>query len=203
ASIAILALIVGDAVHNLRTALDHRTWEIVSPHCGGPADLKKVQFPIAKSLEDLDKTFEAKMINKAPQNVIDAFGGIRPYRGGNEEIVLIHDLDVMDKHKLLIPSASYASLEPSFIRSFIPTFPAMFEGNMTVIKRVGRDVEWTGFTMTDANLFLHPTKVEQDIPVPVEVIISEPGNASEIPLFPTLFKLVAAVESVMSDLCRL
>ena len=49
-----LALILGDAVHNLRTALDHATWELFGLYSG--AQDKTTQFPVSKERQAYEAT---------------------------------------------------------------------------------------------------------------------------------------------------
>lgn len=43
-------LIVGDAVHNFRCALDHLAWQLAVRHCGGndPPNPRQIQFPVVE-----------------------------------------------------------------------------------------------------------------------------------------------------------
>ena len=35
---------------------------------------------------------------------------IRPYKGGNDALCALHDLDIIDKHRLLIPTINYTAV---------------------------------------------------------------------------------------------
>lgn len=139
AAIADLAIILGDAVHNLRTALDHRVWELVAPHCE-IRDLKHVQFPFANSSERLQERFKGRKIDRGPKDVWTALEKLKPYLGGNDDLVLVHELDVLDKHKLLIPAADYTQTSGVQIRKLLPDFPAGLDG--MAFSGNGRDVGW-------------------------------------------------------------
>lgn len=52
------ALICGDAIHNLITALDHAYWEIVSPVARNDAERKTIQFPFRETEARLKKAVE-------------------------------------------------------------------------------------------------------------------------------------------------
>src|SRR5262249_26153041 len=51
-ALAKLALAIGDAIHNLRAALDHMTWELVGMH-GGTQD-HRLQFPSGRDRNEFE-----------------------------------------------------------------------------------------------------------------------------------------------------
>lgn len=93
-----LSIIFGDAVHNLRTALDVMTNDLVALN---GIDPKNVYFPFASSSSKIDRQIKDKM-RGASQDVIDLMLTLKPYRGGNDALRAIHDLDIRDKHITLI-----------------------------------------------------------------------------------------------------
>jgi len=44
-----VALICGDVVHNLNSALDHGYWGVVRPYATSERDRKRIQFPFCES----------------------------------------------------------------------------------------------------------------------------------------------------------
>ena len=98
------ALLIGDAVHNLRSALDHLAWQLVIANgqvpISGPGGTQfRIYNPSPKP-----KPMQGKIqgISADAQKLID---GIKPYRGGNDDLWALEQLDVIDKHKLLIVTA--------------------------------------------------------------------------------------------------
>lgn len=98
-----LALTIGDALHNLRSALDHLYCQVVL-ECGGATD-KWTMFPIRNEghalIAALTSAFKQKQISAQVVKLIMA--GVRPYQGGNPALWGLHKLNVRDKHELLIP----------------------------------------------------------------------------------------------------
>ncbi|MFZ0058895.1 MAG: hypothetical protein WAL35_02460 [Acidimicrobiales bacterium] len=100
--------IVGDCVHNLRSALDHLACQLVRANGGIPTD--KTYFPIRRSrclrnpstgqLEPAP-LYIAGGISTEAMEMIEA---IQPYHGGNEgkRLLNINSLDVIDKHREII-----------------------------------------------------------------------------------------------------
>lgn len=106
----VFALMIGDAVHNLRSALDHLATAIV--RTGGNTNAQ-VHFPMAKIREDLLSPEKRNSgFQKALESIDQALPGakrlfleqIRPKNGPDEAFWAFHALDNDDKHNLLIPS---------------------------------------------------------------------------------------------------
>jgi|ERR1035438_5167951 hypothetical protein len=107
-----LALIVGDAIHNLHSALDIAWVEIVrklSPK--GPS--KYTRFPAdpegtREKLEStLVKSAEIPRSNAVCDLMLDR---IKPYKGGDADLLLLNSFDINDKHQLLIPLVTVAGV---------------------------------------------------------------------------------------------
>lgn len=97
------ALIVGDAIHNLRAALDLMACEIVT--IGGGTPSKYTSFFVRDTREELVAAISSGEIKIAGQDICDLISDtIKPYKGGNDPLWALHQLDIMDKHKLLIPT---------------------------------------------------------------------------------------------------
>ena len=104
--------IIGDCVHNLRSALDLMANELVIANGGTPTQY--TVFPIASSRE----RFYARTI-QAIDGVSDRakwlIERLNPYEGGGGPLWRLHAIDIRDKHRLLIPVA--ARHEMFFLRS--------------------------------------------------------------------------------------
>ena len=97
------SLIVGDVVHNLRTALDLLAVEVVGRNGG---NTKGVYFPFAGSAKDLDIMIARRNFDRASTVDRDLVRSLQPYTGGNYLLRSLHDLDIQDKHHSLIPHTS-------------------------------------------------------------------------------------------------
>ena len=91
---AVLAAL-GDAIHNMRAALDLMATELA--RINGKSD-KKVYFPFAESKEELPTQIESKHFDRAGDDAVSLLKKFEPYKGGNEKLRAIHDLDIRDKH---------------------------------------------------------------------------------------------------------
>lgn len=97
---ASLALIIGDAVHNLRCALDHTLWELVGLD-GGTQD-KHLLFPI----RDDRQKFEAAVngLQTPSPWLKDWLRAQEAFENGRGRLLhLLHALDIADKHRAVAP----------------------------------------------------------------------------------------------------
>ena len=96
--------IAGDAVHNLRSALDnlwHRLWH--KPDTAAFWTARYDGFPVFKSLEQLESRF--RRVRKARERaIIDVLRRIAPYDGGNDGVGVLADLSNEDKHTCFMPA---------------------------------------------------------------------------------------------------
>lgn len=102
------ALIIGDAVHNLKTALD-LAWVVVIHKVFGSAEHAK--FPVFGTPKELEDALNSRKIRERSRPLYDLMvSEIKPYEGGNDTIWALHRLDILDKHRLLIPLLSVAAV---------------------------------------------------------------------------------------------
>jgi hypothetical protein len=120
-----VALICGDIVHNLRSALDHAYWEIVSPKVADEKLQKEIQFPFGKEKKDYLSLLKTRYAHMVSQLFLDELVKIASYgdADGDQNLALLHNLDLRDKHKLLIPTGDYAHIVGAEIVKEVPDFP--------------------------------------------------------------------------------
>lgn len=95
--------VVGDCIHNLRSALDLLANALVRENGGTLSDY--TAFPIGSS-DTHFRTSAIKRINGASAAAIKLVEGLKPYPGGNDTLYRLHRIDIADKHLLLIPVAA-------------------------------------------------------------------------------------------------
>jgi hypothetical protein len=104
-----IALISGDAIHNLRSALDFAVSDLFLQKTG--ARSKYAKFPFRASKNELELALNGGDISQAPKAILDfILNEIKPYEGGNATICALHSLDILDKHMLLLPIAQVGAL---------------------------------------------------------------------------------------------
>jgi len=97
-----LALVMGDAIHNLKSALDFTVNEVVFRR------LKlydsHTRFPFRETAQKLESAVNGGLITQASKAVSNHIVNvIKPYKGGNDPLCALHDLNILDKHRLLLP----------------------------------------------------------------------------------------------------
>ncbi|MGB3803675.1 MAG: hypothetical protein WA935_06570 [Sphingopyxis granuli] len=110
-------LIIGDAVHNLRSSLDLAVFGMIGDKALRP---ESVQFPFAKREDTLVSTMKNRETELAGEKVVAEIKALKPYPGGNEWLSGLHLLDIADKHKLIIPSASMAAMSSIEFAKMLP-----------------------------------------------------------------------------------
>jgi hypothetical protein len=94
--------IIGDIIHNLRTALDLAACALVRVTEGPAADVTNVYFPFCRRAEELDEMIRRRDFHRAGDQAVALLHRFKPYPGGNDLLRGLHDLDIQDKHKALI-----------------------------------------------------------------------------------------------------
>jgi hypothetical protein len=103
-----LPLIIGDAIHNLRSALDLAYCEILAAIGQQPTDYSR--FIFEEDREKLVTKLNSGPMKAAP-DIIDVIADvIKPYKTAHNPLFILHNLDVSDKHFLLIPTFGVAEL---------------------------------------------------------------------------------------------
>lgn len=101
-----VAAIIGDVLQNLRSALDHLAYQVVSVGIGGvPSRPWEIEYPVADSATEYPSLRNRK-VKGARQDALDAIDATKPYKGGNDTLWRLHKLNNVDKHRLLITVGS-------------------------------------------------------------------------------------------------
>jgi len=94
-----LPIMIGEVLHNLRTALDHLAVALAVQHSGSSSG---VYFPFGKS-KDIFENEVRRKTKKLPRDAVNLIRSLKPYKGGNDLLWSIHDLNREDKHIRLAP----------------------------------------------------------------------------------------------------
>jgi len=134
-----LGLIAGDAIHCLRSALDHLAWQLAVI---GDGPDRNTQFPLIDNLNEY-RRLEHRLLHGIAQGHRTRIEALQPYhvrqlvdagtpleRGDprivNVSLMAIGRLDNVDKHRLILPSTSVAAWrEPKFkgVKRATGTYP--------------------------------------------------------------------------------
>lgn len=89
----------GDAIHNMRTALDLMASELA--RIRGKSD-RNIYFPFAASQADFPAAIKNRNFHLAGEDAVALVTQFAPYKDGNVRLRAIHDLDIEDKHTALL-----------------------------------------------------------------------------------------------------
>lgn len=190
-----LSLILGDAVHNLRSALDLLIFAMVGDQAPQP---ERVLFPFSKDAKGLGSTIANRQVHIASKEVIDELHALKPYPGGNELLSGLHALDVRDKHHLILTVGRAAQMtgdELGAITGMAFAGPGVITfGNATGIARqkIIAPRQWRRRTPD--------TEKETDIQPAFTICFGKSEPFSGGAVIPILGRLVAEVETAIADL---
>ncbi len=94
------AAIVGDAVHNMRSALDMVAWQLVEAAGGLPG--RDTCFPIGHASKAQSMAAINRSLGGATMKAAKLVKRLKPYQGGNAKLAQLHALDIVDKHRLVL-----------------------------------------------------------------------------------------------------
>jgi hypothetical protein len=101
-----IPLIAGDAAHNIRSALDHFAWAAASPRERGVHTCFPVWNRRDARTDDEWRKQVARQMRGASANLIEAVMKLEAWPAGRDSLLwAIHELDRVDKHRLLLPVA--------------------------------------------------------------------------------------------------
>jgi hypothetical protein len=98
-----IAVITGEIIHHLASCFDHIVWALAKKN--GLADIKRSNFPVCQTpvkFKEAVRKGALKGISASEHPLIEA---LQPYRSSdpsNSILQIVHDLDITDKHKLLV-----------------------------------------------------------------------------------------------------
>jgi hypothetical protein len=104
-----LAILTGEILYHLRSALDHLAFQLVNVGTSGhPPNPSGVYFPIAETAAKYEAGKMEKVQGATPA-AIRAIDETKPYKGGNDLLWRLHHLNNVDKHRLLVTVGSHSA----------------------------------------------------------------------------------------------
>jgi hypothetical protein len=194
-----IGLMAGDAIHNLRSALDHVMWELLERNDNTPT--RKTGFPIYDSPEKFKAEYPRK-VQGASQAAVDLILAAKPYKGGNEPLWWLHELDVIDKHRVLLAVGSAARYDGFHLAIDHPAFPFKPHTVMPFSAAgLGRPIypleNGTKLCAMGPAMFPDGAKMHVNAEFAFDVAFGEPGLAEGEPILPTLHHLTKVTKGVI------
>ncbi len=96
-------IIVGDVIHNLRSALDHLICALAL--LNGATNTRSLYFPVGRNKAHFEHPRTQKKIKGLSQDAVEMIHALKPYKGGNDLLWALHECSIIDKHNSLISIA--------------------------------------------------------------------------------------------------
>lgn len=185
-----LGLIIGDAVHNLRAALDHFANGVVCTFHSSPPD-DRISFPMSSKWENFVSSRHFAPIEESIPGAKELIlKEIRPDKGPNERLWAFNALDNDDKHNLILPTVTFADV--SNINAVLPGNNRLINcgaggnaaGPMVIIRSGG------------------PITVENNLHASVDVKFGNGTLFKDDPVIPTLSQIADVVTDALNILER-
>jgi hypothetical protein len=177
-----IPLTLGDAIHNLRSALDLLAYDLLR----GISGVKEnhIKFPFGANQSHFEGAVKNGQICLAGSKVVDVMLSTKAYPGGNDPLYSLHDLDITDKHFEMLEIGS---------TGLMPTI----RGNINIIDcRISPLKDGVVFAAmpTPGNC-----KFGDEFDVGVEIHFAKGLPFERESIVPTLFQLVKLVEDIVTE----
>lgn len=168
-----VSVIIGDALHNLRSSLDHLVTEAVIAN--GHEPCRENAFPVSKNEAGFKQSVLTKLRGTS-REFIDFVTSLKPYQEAGDGVIFpLSQLNNLDKHMAIIPVASVHTLHNVRVRSAdggidvaIGSVPLSSNGTGEVkLVRIARPVEIhiEADAKTSFALVLHGTTILDGHPI--------------------------------------
>jgi hypothetical protein len=110
------SVLVGEIAHHLRSILDHIVWQFSTPTYRREHS-QRIEFPILKTRpadKEGIKRYEGKIKGIAELQIRSMIGALQPYNAPdplNSPLLIIHNMDIFDKHRELVLCHSTGAVE--------------------------------------------------------------------------------------------
>jgi hypothetical protein len=95
-----ISLLIGDSIHNLRSALDLMICDVARVR---NVSTEKLAFPFAANEASLGKEIRNRKLVRLGEDIVAMVKELKPYAGGNRALSAVHELDIIDKHRMVMP----------------------------------------------------------------------------------------------------
>jgi len=196
-----IAIIAGDAIFNLRSALDHTAMQLWIDG-GRNGREKDIAFPIFDSAAKYHagKPGKVKGLRNAAIKALDA---IEPYQTGNGHALwVLHELNIIDKHRLLL------AIGGAFKHVAVPVTPPARVAGSGWVEAAGMFLtpqNWKCPLETGDELFIGAPDDEFDekICFTIEIAFGEPQVPQRDSVLKTLRDTSKFVQNIVDQLGRL
>lgn len=203
-----IKLIAGDAVHGLRSALDHLAYQLVVIGSCGKGPFEDVYFPIGDTPKKC-KSRIRRIVKRLRKDAIKELLRLQCYEGGNLQFLWgLNELDITDKHHFLLVAHGWTkhhTMLPSDMARTIEQFlgvvdiakmPPEFRSRAFMTARTG-----TKFPPEagDELLRIPLSEADDNMHFRFEVAFGEPKILKSKPVPETLYQIAGLIRNVIRD----
>jgi hypothetical protein len=203
-----IPLIAGDAIQNLVSALDHLAYQLVCSDTGdNPPNPRGIYFPVADDSVKYEANKRRRM-EGASRQTFDAVDALKPYKGGNDAIWALHQLNNIEKHRLLLTVGSEAGginlvqlMAGHLSGTFPPEAVGAFESMNVFLNPADKGFPLkVGFELYIGAVDEKPNPKQQ---FRFDVALCEPGVIDGKPMLETITQFAKLVDDIVAALTPL
>lgn len=176
------SVIAGEVIHQCRSALDHLIWQLVLANHGTPD--RRHEFPICDTPGKFKEACDRRKIKGISDTATDIIKSIQPYNNPKgfqwHPLWVLHDMDVTDKHKLLMVVIATASIDGSTL-AINPGQPSVSILGLSEPKWPARPTE-DGTEILRIRLGEPAPQMNVNVKPTVQVVFEKYGPVSEQPV---------------------
>jgi len=196
-----LRIIAGDAIQNLRSALDYLAYGLVVVANAKPTH--DTGYPISTGMpkpDDPNSRFSAQ-VRGMRQDAIDAIKATKPYKRGNYALWRLHRLNIIDKHRVLMAATTSAS-------HINPRFSADLVDYLTGITDAIPNPATTMFDRFPVKagdkfpFYASKTEMHKHEQFMLEIAFNEPGISEGEVVITVLKESIRCVQKIVGNLAR-
>jgi hypothetical protein len=196
-----IPIILGDAIQNLRTALDHLAQQLYLAGTGASDYRKEASFFVAPKASEYKRLVSGK-VEKMRQEAINALAALEPYKGGKgNDFWVLHCLNNIDKHRALVATgSSYGSVDvlPVMVANMPAVMKAAF-GNISQSLFIRPADNLCPLKVGDELFIGGPDdKINPDIKFTFDVALYEPDIIKPGPMLETVQHLAGLVSNTVT-----
>jgi hypothetical protein len=188
-----VSLVAGDVLQNLRSALDHLAYQLYLKGGGAPGTGRHVSFPIYESKQAYDDN-KARRTRGMTQAATAKIESLAPYKGANDLLWQINELNNIDKHRIILLTGS-AVRSMDIMPMLAHSAPEPLRSKMSNMKFFVKPADNSYPLKVGTVIQTHPAIKK----VAFEIVLYEQGVIDGASLNETLTNMVSAVENVISD----
>jgi hypothetical protein len=180
-----ISIICGDAIHNLRSSLDHLAWQLVK--VGGGTPTRRTCFPVFKEAKGYAASIKRGIIDGADIRAKELIESVQCHVTGDKTLWMLHELDIIDKHRLLITVVSVIS-------KWGVNVP---EGQTLWFDESGLPTTEAGYEIVNIPTSTYQRQDDQDFQLSTEITFCEPEVIERDSVLLTLKKMSKFVIGVV------